>query len=472
MRGLEAATIERTSRASRAPLADCQSCLLVTLCLPIGRVGAMFAVYCRQAREWCQMQIGTKLTLEVGTKFTWRGVECEFLGVAGRETIRIRMTGSDEVTLVRMSRLIKEQRNIRYPCRSKKKDRKRRALPQTTLLHAVVDWQMVGMSLMRITPPYVTMCNRTTLSYPERFEAPTFGNAHALTPDSERQYEGGSPEEALIAACERMLSPHELSGAGIHQSSRRDDMICFCEINDGALTPWNHVSSQEEPNDDRRRRPQPSSRGASSQRQTEGDATSQVEPCRESTTPPSPTAEQRESWQMTLAEWKRIRDELRERGEEQALRAIGGLGSDAAHRVRLEKAFEQGKPVLKEALYDYPELAERYALMQKQQASMRKLLSQIAPAPVQSRSVSGVDERSEPWQMTVADWRAACLRLHERWDATKDPATWQEIIRLGGANVRSGSGAHKVRVRQAMEEGIPVSEAVLKDYPDLLASDR
>ena len=73
----------------------------------------------------------------------------------------------------------------------------------------------------------------------------------------------------------------------------------------------------------------------------------------------SATVENLESWQLTLAEWKQRRDELRELGDEGALRAIGGLGTDHAHRVRLETALQQGKPVPQKVLADYPDLAQQ-----------------------------------------------------------------------------------------------------------------
>jgi hypothetical protein len=71
---------------------------------------------------------------------------------------------------------------------------------------------------------------------------------------------------------------------------------------------------------------------------------------------PQPGERLAESWQMTLATWKQLRDELRDRGDEDALRAIGGLGTDAAHRYRVEQAIKQGKSIPKEVLDDYPDL--------------------------------------------------------------------------------------------------------------------
>ena len=64
-----------------------------------------------------------------------------------------------------------------------------------------------------------------------------------------------------------------------------------------------------------------------------------------------------ESWQMTLVAWKQRVNELRDLGDNEGLRAIGGLGTDYAHRVRLESALAEGKPVPPEVLRDYPDLA-------------------------------------------------------------------------------------------------------------------
>lgn len=64
----------------------------------------------------------------------------------------------------------------------------------------------------------------------------------------------------------------------------------------------------------------------------------------------------RESWEMTLEEWKILRDALRERGDDVGLRTIGGLGTDFAHRYRVAEALKQGKTVPLQVLADYPDL--------------------------------------------------------------------------------------------------------------------
>ncbi|MEX2287141.1 MAG: AAA domain-containing protein [Planctomycetaceae bacterium] len=64
----------------------------------------------------------------------------------------------------------------------------------------------------------------------------------------------------------------------------------------------------------------------------------------------------KEVWQLTLAAWREQRDRLRIAKDEDGLRAIGGLGTDFAHRYRVEQALKEGKPVPKEVLDDYPDL--------------------------------------------------------------------------------------------------------------------
>jgi hypothetical protein len=81
---------------------------------------------------------------------------------------------------------------------------------------------------------------------------------------------------------------------------------------------------------------------------------------------PTSAATHLESWQMTLAEWKQRCNELRERDDEDALRTIGGLGTDFAHRYRVEQALKAGKEVPKSVLDDYPELASPHDRKQQE----------------------------------------------------------------------------------------------------------
>ena len=69
---------------------------------------------------------------------------------------------------------------------------------------------------------------------------------------------------------------------------------------------------------------------------------------------------------MTLNEWKERCNDLRERGDEDALRALGGLGTDFAHRYRVEQALKEGKSVPGKVLADYPTLASADDLKQQE----------------------------------------------------------------------------------------------------------
>ena len=71
------------------------------------------------------------------------------------------------------------------------------------------------------------------------------------------------------------------------------------------------------------------------------------------------------------------------------------------------------------------------------------------------------------WEMSLGDWRETCLGLLDRYNATPDSATWENIVRLGGVNCRFTSFAHKCAVQKALREGKPVPDNVLTDYPGL-----
>ena len=64
----------------------------------------------------------------------------------------------------------------------------------------------------------------------------------------------------------------------------------------------------------------------------------------------------RKAWQIPFAEWQSVRKQLQEKGDVEALRDIGGLTTDCAHRYNVEQAVKQGKPVPREVLKDYPDL--------------------------------------------------------------------------------------------------------------------
>ncbi len=91
----------------------------------------------------------------------------------------------------------------------------------------------------------------------------------------------------------------------------------------------------------------------------------EVEPVRQPEPLMASVQEPREAWQMRLAEWTQLRDRLRESGDEEGLRAIGGLGTDFAHRYRVEQALRAGKPVPEKVLSDYPNLGPDGGLRQQ-----------------------------------------------------------------------------------------------------------
>ncbi len=65
-----------------------------------------------------------------------------------------------------------------------------------------------------------------------------------------------------------------------------------------------------------------------------------------------------QAWQLTFAEWQRLRDELTQRGDQEKLAAIGGLGTNFEHRYRVEQALKRGDEVPAQVLADYPELQQ------------------------------------------------------------------------------------------------------------------
>jgi hypothetical protein len=68
-------------------------------------------------------------------------------------------------------------------------------------------------------------------------------------------------------------------------------------------------------------------------------------------------------WQMTLTEWRELRQSLQDRwnrtkdgSAEAALREIGGLTTDYAHKYRVNEALQQGLAVPSFVLAEYPDL--------------------------------------------------------------------------------------------------------------------
>jgi hypothetical protein len=92
----------------------------------------------------------------------------------------------------------------------------------------------------------ISIHNHVQLSVPESFVVFAVGNHHHVTSLSERQYQGGSAQEALIAVCERMLQPGQVYQAR-RRPARRTERDCYSEIDDGVMTPWDFGSFQDEP---------------------------------------------------------------------------------------------------------------------------------------------------------------------------------------------------------------------------------
>lgn len=63
-----------------------------------------------------------------------------------------------------------------------------------------------------------------------------------------------------------------------------------------------------------------------------------------------------EAWQLPFAEWKRLREQLRDAGDQEALVRIGGAGHEFAHKVQVMKALQRGEVIPNNVLHDYPDL--------------------------------------------------------------------------------------------------------------------
>lgn len=67
-----------------------------------------------------------------------------------------------------------------------------------------------------------------------------------------------------------------------------------------------------------------------------------------------------QAWQLPLAEWRILREQLRNAGDGEALKRIGGVGGhDYAHKVKVMEAIQRGEVVSARVLVDYPDLQGR-----------------------------------------------------------------------------------------------------------------
>ena len=126
---------------------------------------------------------------------------------------------------------------------------------------------------------------------------------------------------------------------------------------------------------------------------------------------------------MTLPIWRQLVAELREKGDDQRLTALGGLTTDHAHRAQVERALNEGEPVPMEVVRDYPDLFANV----------------------------------EVWRIPFPLWKEAVQVLREQGNTAC-------LRKLGGM---ATDRAHRVRVERALQEGKPVPVEVLKDYPDV-----
>jgi hypothetical protein len=148
-----------------------------------------------------------------------------------------------------------------------------------------------------------------------------------------------------------------------------------------------------------------------------------------------------------------------------------------AHKASVEKALEEGKPVPKEVLADYPDLAKKYGAAKD--------------APVATPAKDTASGKKEPWEMTREEWR------NLRSEASRAESNALKMVDRGGAfpgsprhnswlwgtperiRLEFGVEAQPIRkngvpiithervIEKALKDGKPVPAEVLADYPDL-----
>ena len=187
--------------------------------------------------------------MKIGKKFTLRGVKYEFLGIAGRGSIRVRQIGSGEVTRMPVP-LPAPKRDAKARGRKPAKEQVIGYTAKTTAVPPTAARRPFGITVRFLASASaverISIRNGMQLSCPESFDVFAVGNRHCPTPFSERQYQGGSTEEALIAACENMLKPSQICRVG-YRRRRQTQRDCYSEIDDGVIGPWDFASFQDEP---------------------------------------------------------------------------------------------------------------------------------------------------------------------------------------------------------------------------------
>ena len=153
------------------------------------------------------------------------------------------------------------------------------------------------------------------------------------------------------------------------------------------------------------------------------------------------------------------------------------------HKKIIEQALKEGKPVPPEVLRDYPDLAEKYGkAVEEREKTTREM------------------KKKEPWKMMQEEWVQSKekeikqiikkfgywedipeseleVRLQSRRRELLDallgtirpeikPKVEKELEEVDKA-LKLLRSSHKELVEQALKEGKPVPDEVLKDYPDL-----
>jgi hypothetical protein len=139
------------------------------------------------------------------------------------------------------------------------------------------------------------------------------------------------------------------------------------------------------------------------------------------------------AWQMTQEEWRHS-----ERGR------TAGI----PQKLHVLEAIERGKPVPAEVIASFPDLRTPEGL----QAALDRIHS-IDRKPVEQPEPSWAGKSAE--EMTQAEFMDSNL-VHLDASYGRTPAFWRRY--------------HQQRIADALKRGIPVPEAVLADYPDLMAS--
>ncbi len=163
--------------------------------------------------------------------------------------------------------------------------------------------------------------------------------------------------------------------------------------------------------------------------------------------PEQPKAVKKEPWEMTNIEYVRWYDEAWKTegvpGTEPDL-----LWASKNHKLIVEEALEQGKPVPEEVLKDYPDLAEKYKskkeTKQKEQQKSTKETKQPAK------------KKKESWEMTWEEYYNDKVIKQAAYTTKPSHKIWEE-----------GKARHERIIRKALEQGKPVPDEVLKDYLEL-----